>query len=396
MKATVFLTGFFCLLACSMAGSGEFDAVGNDKRRSEAIMEIIEGLLDPFWSSDTMRGESLFFCERKAGEMPTGRLLFPPIGPVTLKSANGATVYEEGRDFALDRSDGTLRLLPGTRIPWKTLAEMYPPADSKLPKYGHKRGDPKTHLIFGEGHFFHDMQVEASYRHAAGIWQGYKPAFAGAALPRSVGKLKGKERFKLCLIGDSISAGANASRFTKSPPHMPAYGELVALGLERAYGATVEFRNFSVGGWCTEQGLTTVQKIAAERPDLVIVAFGMNDSGNKDAARYAANTRAIMDKLRSEVPEVEFVLVASMLPNPEWHYPRMENFPAFRDELARLCGKGAAMADMTSLWADLLKRKAWHDLTGNGVNHPNDFGHRLYAQVILGLLVEPDRFARAK
>jgi hypothetical protein len=51
---------------------------------------------------------------------------------------------------------------------------------------------------------------------------------------------------------------------------------------------------------------------------------------------------------------------------------------------------------MTSLWADLLKRKAWHDLTGNGVNHPNDFGHRLYAQVILGLLVEPDRFARAK
>ena len=29
------------------------------------------------------------------------------------------------------------------------------------------------------------------------------------------------------------------------------------------------------------------------------------------------------------------------------------------------------------------------DLTGNGVNHPSDFGHRLYAQVILALLVEP-------
>ena len=49
---------------------------------------------------------------------------------------------------------------------------------------------------------------------------------------------------------------------------------------------------------------------------------------------------------------------------------------------------------MTAVWADLLARKSWHDLTGNGVNHPNDFGHRLYAQVILALLVAPDRVAR--
>jgi hypothetical protein len=26
------------------------------------------------------------------------------------------------------------------------------------------------------------------------------------------------------------------------------------------------------------------------------------------------------------------------------------------------------------------------DLTGNGLNHPNDFGHRLYAQAILEYL----------
>jgi len=51
-----------------------------------------------------------------------------------------------------------------------------------------------------------------------------------------------------------------------------------------------------------------------------------------------------------------------------------------------MCGAGAALADMTTLWRDLLARKSVHDLTGNGINHPNDFGHRLYAQVILGLL----------
>ena len=44
---------------------------------------------------------------------------------------------------------------------------------------------------------------------------------------------------------------------------------------------------------------------------------------------------------------------------------------------------------LTGVWTELLSRKGYHDLTGNGVNHPNDFGHRLYAQVILGLLVDP-------
>jgi hypothetical protein len=44
---------------------------------------------------------------------------------------------------------------------------------------------------------------------------------------------------------------------------------------------------------------------------------------------------------------------------------------------------------MTQVWFDLLRRKSVYDVTGNGINHPNDFGHRLYAQVILSLLVEP-------
>ena len=43
------------------------------------------------------------------------------------------------------------------------------------------------------------------------------------------------------------------------------------------------------------------------------------------------------------------------------------------------------MADVTSVWLELAKRKPYWDYTGNGLNHPNDFGHRLYAQVILAL-----------
>ena len=48
---------------------------------------------------------------------------------------------------------------------------------------------------------------------------------------------------------------------------------------------------------------------------------------------------------------------------------------------------GVALADMTSFWEEMLEHKRDWDLTGNGVNHPNDFGHRVYAQVLSSLLI---------
>ena len=44
------------------------------------------------------------------------------------------------------------------------------------------------------------------------------------------------------------------------------------------------------------------------------------------------------------------------------------------------------LADLTAVWSEMLKRKKDWDLTVNGVNHPNDFGHRVYAQVICELM----------
>ena len=44
-----------------------------------------------------------------------------------------------------------------------------------------------------------------------------------------------------------------------------------------------------------------------------------------------------------------------------------------------------AVADVTTIWSWLVARKRYLDLSGNGVNHPNDFGHRVYAETILAL-----------
>ena len=151
-------------------------------------------------------------------------------------------------------------------------------------------------------------------------------------------------------------------------------------------------KNLAVGGKTADHGVQTAADIAATKPDLVLIAYGMNDVGRRDPVRYRTSIEQIMGRVRESNPETEFILVAPMLANPEWQATPAEMFPKYRDALALLCGQGVALADVTALWTDVLKRKHYHDLTGNGVNHTNDFGHRLYAQVILGLLVERSPF----
>ena len=80
-----------------------------------------------------------------------------------------------------------------------------------------------------------------------------------------------------------------------------------------------------------------------------------------------------------------------MLGNRDWVLLKHDVFPQYRDQLAKLCKPGIGLADMTSVWNEFFKRKKDHDLTGNGVNHPNDFGHRVYAQILSALLVEQKR-----
>jgi lysophospholipase L1-like esterase len=233
---------------------------------------------------------------------------------------------------------------------------------------------------------FHRRQASISYEHEPGVWRGYVPALAETELPRTLARLRRGEPLTVCLIGDSISEGYNASGFMRVPPYQPPYGSLVASALEGAYGSPITLHNFAVAGSTADDGVHDSERVVAANPDLVIVGYGMNDAGYAEADYFAANIQRIIADVHLGAPAAEFVLVAPMLPNPEWDYPVIGRFGPYRDALAGLCGAGVALADLTAVWTELVGRKSWYDLAGNGVNHPNDFGHRLYAQVIFALV----------
>lgn len=341
--------------------------------------KLDERLLTPFWRTSAMRGESVLFVREGASEPPSAPLIFAPTRILSVVSTSGLVTYEAGRDYAWDAAHGRLTLPEGSRIPCASPAQLRRKHGTQMFNLTHRDGGDE--ILFGASTEYLDMQVTVTYDHRRSAWPS--PRSAGS-LPKALERLKQRRPLAVALLGDSISTGCNCSGWANVPPHQPPWQELVRLALERRSRAAVTLANFAVGGTDTSWGLGEIGKVADAQPDLVILAFGMNDAAGRDAPDYAANIGKMIDAVRARRPEAEFILVAPMLGNPDWTALRHDRFPQYRDALAGLCGKGVALADVTSVWTELHKRKRDFDLTGNGVNHPNDFGHRVYAQVVLG------------
>lgn len=341
-----------------------------------------DAVLTPFWASSHMSNETLFFEKMPNERYAEARLLFVPSGTLRVTSADGATVFEEGRDYVRKKNSNTITLTRDSRIPTRTWADMHPPKGSPG-TLGEAVGGKTTLFFDPTGAVLHTIQVAATYDHDE-KWNGFLPQAAEKEIPKSIAMLRAREKFKLVIFGDSISVGAGASGMFHAPPNQPPYVGLVEEGLRARFGGDLTVKNISEGGQDTTWGVTTAPKVADEDPDLVLIAFGMNDAGRAiPAAAYAQNIQKMIDTIRQKRPDTEFLLVTTMIGNAEWAQLTSPLFMEYRDALTRMAGPGIAVADVTSVWEDILKTKKFLDITGNGLNHPNDFGYRVYAQVIL-------------
>ena len=343
-------------------------------------------LLKPFWQEDVVHGESvLFIRDEKTGEARAS-LLFPVQQVITVQNSARDVTYQEGVDFQFRPGAQELTIPSGSRIVTKTSGDLRRPANSQKYRLTHRDGNGE--ILFGAKLEYHEMQTLVTYVKAANDWPVQMPTFDSEVLPRTVRKLRDRQPLSVVLLGDSISSGCNASGWADGAPWQPPYQDLLQQHLQEHYRTKVPLTNLSVGGTSTPWGLTMTEKIVEQQPNLVILAFGMNDSAGRSPEEYGTNTAAMISTIRENLPEAEFILVASMLGNRDWTTLKHDVFPKYRDELAKLCKPGVALADMTSVWEEFLKRKKDWDLTGNGVNHPNDFGHRVYAQVLSTLLID--------
>jgi lysophospholipase L1-like esterase len=190
------------------------------------------------------------------------------------------------------------------------------------------------------------------------------------------------------LYGDSITKGGNASGFTGALPGMPPFGELFVEYLRSVYASSITVENTAVGGKTSTWGVANVHaRVTLKKPDLVVLAFGMNDgTGKIKPDDFLKNIRAMMQDVRKVQPQAEFILVAPTLANSESFFAGQQ--VNYGPKLKTLAGIGVQVVDMAAVHQELLKRKHFRDMTGNNINHSNDFLHRWYAQQIAGLLVD--------
>ena len=365
---------FLVLFTFSVSGAS-LSAQTSDTAPSGSTSEA------PFWTGTAMPMDPLFFIQKNGAPAATAKLLFPADADLRLISPDEKQVYEIGKDYIWQPGSDTITLAPQTRIPFKTQAEMFPPIGA--PHSFGKTVDGKTGVIFAEGPFIYNLHALASYTHSA-TWTGYiPPSGPSPYLSRTLAKLQAHQPLRIVLLGDSISAGASSSALIGAPPLRPNYFNRLAANLHDRFGSVITPVNLSVGGKTSLWGLAQANKVVAQKPDLVLIAFGMNDG--ESAEQYGITIENTVKSIRAGCPDADFILVATMTGNPDLAHFQVSRFEQYRDTLKALQGPGVAVADMTTMWIDLLKHKTFADLTGNGVNHPNDFGHAVYASVIEAL-----------
>ena len=367
-------TAALCLFGTALASVSKVDAYAQETQAYN-----FEEIMAPVWEGDISYMETVLPVENPYGGMDPIQLLYPIEEVIEVKNAELNITYKKGVDYAV--AGGKLLIADDGAIPTLAYSEFHP-----LTGENGFQDEDGGYICFHEGDYFHKQQIVVTYTHTAN-YDGYVPEEKGDLLPNVTDKLQKGTGLDLLVLGDSISVGANSSGFIGAAPHMPTYPELFAAQLENTYGGKINLINPSVGGMGIDWGLNKIDEILSEQTnlDLAVIAFGMND-GSMAPAVFAQKTLAAAEKVKEKFPNAEVMLVATMLPNPKAKFFNL-NQSKFYDAMVEMCQQdGIAVVNVSGVHQSLLKRKSYSDMTGNNVNHPNDYLARVYAQTLFATL----------
>ena len=298
-------------------------------------------------------------------------------------------VYKEGKDYEV--INGKLRLTENSRIKTLSLDQYY----LKKPTYPLKinkqtcpyKFNEDRYVLFGEGDFITKKQITITYKHKIDD-SLYSQKDQSEKLSRFFNKIKKDKTATILFYGDSITVGCNSSGTEyggNSKPYAESWPVMVNKTIENRLNVKLKYLNTAIGGANTKWGVDNVEeRVNAFHPDLAIVGFGMND-GPLSKEEHIAQILEIVNKVKNKNPDCDIILISTTIPNPESEQSKW-NQSSFYLEYEKLNLDHVAFVNMTKVHLDLLKRKKFRDMTGNNINHPNDFLARAYAQSVLKVM----------
>jgi lysophospholipase L1-like esterase len=250
-------------------------------------------------------------------------------------------------------------------------------------------------------------QCVISYRHNDPFpTNGFYPQSKG--IESFINKLKTDKKASIVFYGDSITEGWTASGHKwewSIEPEMSSWVHMVEDYLEAKYDAEIDVTNEAIGGWTTSQGLanydikmdgsvphrhsheSTDRTHEKLNPDLLVLGFGMND-WTLDPTAYRTLIAKIVAKYYAANPNGNVILISSMPANVDTEIEGNQKYFEKELELVAHNYEGTLVAPVYSTYQQLFAMgKNSRDILSNNVNHPNDFGVRVYAQVVLKTLL---------
>ena len=352
-------------------------------------------------------------------------LLYPADDIISITSYDRKITYVEGVDYVL--TNGKIKILEGSSMPCITSEVYYGPHNSD--RLWVWQNGQKVNVYYAEGEPMVEWQVRVTYKHSKS-WNGFAQESMIDVYESFVNKLIKGEDVTVFFYGDSITRGSNSSFHLNIEPYTYSYPLLFTYALAdlfdytvthkyaRAQGTfgsegatkpyeklsdyvagdrgTITFINAARGSWKVEDGIDNfdlyvkrwVEDIGC---DLFVCAFGMNNSGSS-LDIFTDNTGTLIDKVLELAPDTSVMIVSTMTPNPDapsWcgSQPKYEPYLVELAKQYQEEGVACAVAQVTSVSQAIIKKKDFHDHTGNNINHPNDFLCRLYAQTLLQTLI---------
>ncbi len=332
----------------------------------------------------TITGEScLFQASDKAALLYKPKKILRVFQPLT------GQVFVEGVDYTWTEGVAEIKRLEGSALPMLTEAEVHPdPATAKVfPKNQENPnaiGTPTGLVWFGINTACMQKQFEVDYT----TEEEQIPVVLSKQLdrlPRFRAKLAAKKPLLITVIGDSISEGWNATKHVKSQPFTPCYVEQFGIGLQAISGATVTVQNNAIGGTGIHHPMQIPERWRDIKSDLLVIAYGMNNYSSLPADEFIKLLDEVVRTKRAAGTDTDILLVSTMSGNEEYNGPKHREYGEALRKYVATAPNDVALADVHLLWQEIVKRKGFLALTGNGVNHPNDYGHRIYASVLLSL-----------